>query len=107
MKLTKRMQNAIIQAAIANIIFCIILSTLGVFYVLPKVRTIQELQTELVGLSDSLIQIQNTGISYPDFLATLAEKELTSDPYLANIVKSTDQSFYEKTFTSTGASDYN
>lgn len=101
MKLTKRMQNAMIQAFIANVLFFLIFVSLIVFYIYPQYKNIQALKWELQSLSATTQEISKKGISFADFKTAVGEFIQQQDPFFSNILLKVEKTFYDTYFQNT------
>jgi len=59
MKLTKRMKSAIIQSSIANVIFLILLIGAIAFFIVPRIKNITSLKTNLGEIYTEYNTIEN------------------------------------------------
>ncbi len=106
MKLTKRMKNSIVQIAIANIFFLLILLAMFLLFTLPRVQAIEEKKTQLLSSYEKLQEISTEGIDFTDFKTAIRSSGISNDSYTSNLIRNISQDFYDKNFNNTGSTDY-
>lgn len=106
MKLTKRMKDSIIQAAIANIFFLIILVWIVFLFLYPRIIEIENKKKVLLERYNTLQEVILQGISFWDFKTSIRNSDLSGDSYTSNLMKNLTSEFYWKNFTNSGAQKY-
>lgn len=106
MKLTKGMQNAMIQGFFANLIFILIFSIALFVYIYPGIRKFEVLKDELLITSTALQDIQKNGLNHQDFLMTVPQINLGTDVYYRDLLLNIDRVFYTQYFQNSTESDY-
>lgn len=106
MKLTKRMQNALIQWLILNSIILMIFIWVFFWKVYPNIQIYEEKKQELQDLAISFQELQTTGISFDQFKDSLAQLGLLQDSYISGILQNIDAVFFQKHFQNTEGWSY-
>lgn len=71
MKLTSRMKFALMQRFIINMVFLIILASIGFLYLYKEIQAFELLKTELSEDYDYFAKIQSEGIDFQKLVAEL------------------------------------
>ena len=106
MKLTKRMQNALIQGLIINSILLLIFVWIFFWKIYPGIQTYEGKKKQLQDVATTLQEIQVSGVTFDQFKDALAQLWLIQDSYIFAVLQDIDADFFQKHFSNTQGWNY-
>lgn len=100
------MQNAIIQACIANVVFLLLLTMTIIFFALPRIQLFEDNKAELEATHQELQNIQKKGLSFQEMTKEVTEQGYNQNIYIRTLMRNIDNQFYQKNFTNTWSEMY-
>lgn len=106
MKLTLRMQQAMIHKTLTQSVLLVFFWAIFYFFLLDNLKIVQAQKEEIQTLSEQNIRISTQGMNFQDFSDYVWQLWLSSGAYLSLLMQKIDENFYENHFTNTGSEDY-